>query len=45
MCIFEDHETFIECTYSDVSMKIYYDDKAIVSVDIDVSMKKDKIDA
>ena len=32
---FEDHETFIECTYLDVSMKIYYDDKAIVSVDID----------
>lgn len=32
---FEDHETFVECTYLDVSMKIYYDDKAIVSVDID----------
>ena len=32
---FEDHETFIECTYLDVSMKIYYDDKAIVTVDID----------
>ena len=32
---FEDHETFIECTYLHVSMKIYYDDKAIVSVDID----------
>ena len=32
---FEDHETFIECTYLDVSMKIYYDDKAIVSVDFD----------
>lgn len=32
---FEDQKTFIECTYLDVSMKIYYDDKAIVSVDID----------
>lgn len=32
---FEDCETFIECTYLNVSMKIYYDDKAIVSVDID----------
>lgn len=32
---FEDRETFIECTYLNVSMKIYYDDKAIVSVDID----------
>ena len=37
---FEDHETFIECTYLDVSMKIYYDDKAIVSVDIDEQCKK-----
>lgn len=32
---FEDRETFIECTYLDVSMKIYYDEKGIVSVDID----------
>lgn len=32
---FEDRETFIECAYLNVSMKIYYDDKAIVSVDID----------
>ena len=32
---FEDQKTFIECTYLDISMKIYYDDKAIVSVDID----------
>ena len=31
---FEDQKTFIECTYLDVSMKIYYDDKAI-AVDID----------
>lgn len=32
---FEDCTTFIECRYLDVTMKIYYDDKAIVSVDID----------
>ena len=30
-----EYSAFIECTYLDVSMKIYYDDKAIVSVDID----------
>ena len=30
-----DQGTYIECDYFDVCMKIYYDDKAIVSVDID----------
>ena len=35
MCILKIMRLFIECTYLDVSMKIYYDDKAIVSVDID----------
>lgn len=35
MVSFTDHKTYIECDYMDVCMKIYYDDKAIVSVDID----------
>ena len=32
---FQDYATFIECTYENVCMKIYYDDKAIVDVVID----------
>ncbi len=40
MCILKNHETFIECAYLDVSMKIYYDDKAIVSVDIRTMKKR-----
>ena len=35
MVSFTDHKTYIECDYLEVCMKIYYDDKAIVSVDID----------
>ena len=35
-----DQGTYIECDYFDVCMKIYYDDKAIVSVDIDEHWKK-----
>lgn len=35
MVSFTDHTTYIECDYLEVCMKIYYDDKVIVSVDID----------
>ena len=35
-----DQGTYIECDYFDVCMKIYYDDKAIVSVDVDEHWKK-----
>lgn len=32
---FKDCLTYIECRYEDILMRIYYDDKAIVSLDID----------
>ncbi len=32
---FKDCLTYIECSYEDILMRIYYDDKAIVSLDID----------
>lgn len=32
---FKDCLTYIECRYEDILMRIYYDDKVIVSLDID----------
>ena len=32
---FQDYSTYMECTYDNVCMKIYYDDKSIVDVVID----------
>lgn len=32
---FQDYSTYMECTYDNVYMKIYYDDKSIVDVVID----------
>ena len=29
---FQDYSTYMECTYDNVCMKIYYDDKSIVDV-------------
>ena len=41
---FHDHKTYVECTYAKanriVTMKIYYDDQAIISMDIDSVLKK-----
>lgn len=41
---FHDHKTYVDCTYPKedriVTMKIYYDAKAILSMDIDSVLKK-----
>ena len=34
---FQDYSTYMECTYDNVCMKIYYDDKSIVDVVMTIS--------